>query len=125
MRPSGASSIAAIPATTAVVMMKERWNTWANVKMTRVGATAETAHAVAEPTTPMRMARRRPRRSASAVEKSATSAPTRVMAKAVVSTSSDAPNESPIGSLSWPNSAAQNAATATAAAAVASSVACS
>ena len=95
--PSGASSITAMPATIRVVFTKARCSTCAAVKMTSVGATADNAHANAVPTTPMRMARRRPRRSASAVAKSARIAPRRVIASALESVASDAWNESPIG----------------------------
>ena len=73
--PSGASSITAMPATISVVLTNARWSICAPVKTSSVGATAETAHANAEPTTPRRIAARRPRRSASAVAKSARIAP--------------------------------------------------
>ena len=47
----------------------------------RFGAMADNAHTIAEPTTPMRIDRRRPRRSAMAMAKSANSAPSRVSAE--------------------------------------------
>ena len=54
--PSGASSITAMPATVKVVMTNARWSTCATVKISSVGATAEIAHATADPTTPTRIA---------------------------------------------------------------------
>ena len=95
------------------------------MKISIVGAMADTAHASAEPTTPSRIARLRPRRSASAVAKIATIAPTRVIASATLSLASETPYASPIGSASWPNRALANETTATAADAEASSSDCS
>ena len=123
--PSGASSITAIPATVTVVLTQARCSICATVKISIVGAIAEIPHATAEPTTPRRIARRRPRRSASAVAKIATIAPARVSASATLSLASETPNVSAMGSASWPNNALANDTTATAADADASNNVCS
>ncbi len=122
--PSGASSTTATAATVAVVMRNARWNTCAPVRNARLGESAETPHAIADPTTPIRIELRRPRRSASAIPSNAMSAPMRVIARAMLSDVSEASKVCLIGPPNWPTSALANATTATAAAAVARCVAC-
>ena len=73
----------------------------------------------------MRIDRRRPPRSASAIPTNASSAPSRVTASALLHVVSEAWNACEIGPPSWPTSALANETTATAAAALARWVDCS
>ena len=77
--------------------MSPRCSTCAVVNVARFGAAADSAHTIADPTTPIRIDRRRPRRSAIAIANSAKSAPSRVRANATPIVASDAPKEWLIG----------------------------
>src|SRR5579871_3556929 len=85
---------------------------------------AEMPHAIADPITPMRIDRRRPWRSASAVANKANNTPMRVNARAKEIVAFDAWKARLMGSANWPNSAAANETVAVASDAVASKPAC-
>ncbi len=102
--PSGASSIAATDAMTAVHCKAARVTTCDAVNTSKLGAIAATPFAIAAVARPPRISRRRPTRSASALATSANSTPTRESARAKPSASSVRWNESVTASPFWVSS---------------------
>ena len=90
--PSGASSTAAIPATISAVLTRARLKSCAPVNTSKVGASAVSAFAAHAPTSAIRISRRRPHRSASAIATNETSTPARATASATPSAWSERPN---------------------------------
>ena len=86
--PSGASSTAAIPATTRHAFTNARVKSWPPVNTSNDGANPEMAFATHAPASENRISLRRPRRSASAITTSDTNTPIRATASARPSASS-------------------------------------
>src|SRR6266545_4984128 len=110
-----------MPATTSVAFTKARVSTWAPVNTTKPGATAEIALVTPTPAKQIRIRRRRPCRSASALATSETSTPPLDTANASPRPRFEAPNVFVTESAVWPNSAPPKFARAAMAATVASS----
>ena len=123
--PSGASSTAAMPATTRHAFTNARVKSCAPVKTSNDGARPVTKFAAHAPASANRMSLRRPSRSASAITTSDTSTPIRAMARARPSVVSDWWKVSVTASPFWVRSPPQKLATMATKASAARRAACS